>query len=366
MLRLSAEEVRRARARGQRLGATERDAAGALSTLVGVQAQDVAAAGLCLRARTSGLSVNDLVAALEGGDAVLLWTLRGTRHLHHRDDVRWLLGLLGPVFARPGRRAEQLGIAGAVGGAAVEALRRALESEGPLTRAQVRDLLAPVGVDPSGQAPVHVLRRAALEGILCIVPGAGGQERYELLDERVPAGPPVGAGPAAAELVRRYLAAYAPATPADFAAWSGLPAGAVRRAWADVADEVTELETPGGRAWVLTARAEAVVASANAGPLPVSLPGGFDTVLLGYADRGLVVTPENARRVNPGGGMIRPVVLSDGTVVGTWAYRRRGRSHRVEVDPFRTLSPAERDGVTVEVADIGRFLGTDPVLSWAG
>ena len=376
MLRLTAEEVRRARGRGQLLGdrsgdghgvqATHAGVAGVVSRLVGVQAQDVAAAGLCLRARTSGVLAGDVGAALEGGGAVLLWTLRGTRHLHHRDDARWLVGLLGPVFARPSRRAEQLGIGGGVGGAAVEALRRALESIGPLTRPQVRDLLAPVGVDPSGQAPVHVLRRAALEGILCIVPGAGGQERYELLDGRVPPAPTIGAGPAAAELVRRYLAAYAPATPADFATWSGLPAAAARRAWADVADEVTELETPCGPAWMLTAGAEAVAASAGAGPLPVRLPGGFDAVLLGYADRRLVVSPENAHRVNPGGGMIRPVVLSDGGVVGTWAYRRRGRPHTVEVDPFRTLTPAEREGVAAEVTDIGRFLGTEPVLSWAG
>lgn len=211
-----------------------------------------------------------------------------------------------------------------------------------------------------------MLRRAALEGILCIVPGAGGQERYELLDERVPPGPPVGPAPAAAELVRRYLAAYAPATPADFANWSGLPAAAASRAWADVADEVTELETPAGPSWALTAGAEMVAASAAAGPLPVSLPGAFDAVLLGYADRRLVVSPENAHRVNPGGGMIRPVVLSDGGVVGTWAYRRRGRSHAVEVEPLRTLTPAEREGLAAEVADIGRFLGTDPVLSWAG
>jgi len=369
-LRLTAEEVRRARGWGQLLGEgpAGTGAAGVaevLSTLVGVQGQDLAAAGLCLRARTSGLVAVDVGAALSGdGAAVLMWTLRGTRHLHPGDDVRWLLGLLGPVFNRPGRRAEQLGIGGETGRTAVEALRRALESDGPLTRRQVRDLLAPVGVDPSGQAPVHVLRSAALEGILCIVPGAGAQERYELLDERVQASPPVEPAPAAAKLVRRYLAAYAPATPADFAAWSGLPAGSVRRAWADVAGELTEGDTPGGPAWVLTARVEAVVAAAGAGPLPVRLSGGFDTVLLGYADRRLVIDPGNARRVNPGGGIIRPVVVSDGSVVGTWAYRRRGRSHTVEVDPFRPFTPAERSAVVAEVADVGRFLGSDPSLAW--
>lgn len=367
-LRLSAEEVRRARGRGQLLGGPlGPGVAGVASALVGVQAQDLSAAALCVRARTAGSGVaGDLSAALSGdGAAVLLWSLRGTRHLHHRDDVRWLLGLLGPVFSRPGRRAERLGIGGDTGAAAVAALRRALESDGPLTRRQAKDRLAPLGVDRSGQAPVHVVRRAALEGVLCIVPGEGGEERYVLLDDRVPAaGPTLDPGPAGAELARRYLAAYAPVAPADFAAWSGLPAGAVRRAWADLAGEVTRVEGPGGPLWVLAARVDAVVAAAGAGPLPVRLTGAFDPVLLGYADRRLVVAPGHAPRINPGGGMVKPVVVADGAVAGTWAYRRRGPLHQVEVDPFRPFTAAERSAVAAQVADIGRFLGTEPALAW--
>ena len=358
-LRLTASEMRRARAWAQLLGpAGGAGVAEVASGLVGVQAQDLTAAGLCIRARTSGLTAADVRgAAGDGGPVVLTWSLRGTRHLHRRDDVIWLLGLVGPVFGRPGRRADQLGLGGRTGDRAVAALRRAVATAGALTRSEVKDRLAAVGVDPSGQAAIHVVRRAALEGVLCVVAGPDGQERFAALDP----GGPVDPDQAAAELARRYLAAYGPATAGDLAAWSGLPATTVRRAWAAVADEMTAVEGPGGAAWMLTARSEAVAKAAGQ-PLGVRLTGAFDPLWLGHADRTLLMAPEDRPRVNRGGGMVKPLAVGDGAVVGTWGSRRAGARHIVEVDPFRRLTRSESASVAAEVADIGRFLGTSPEL----
>ncbi len=78
-------------------------AAGVVSRVVGVQAQDYGAAALSVRARTSGLDITDVDDALgDHGSMVLTWSLRGTRHLHCKGDVRWLVGLLGPRFGSPG------------------------------------------------------------------------------------------------------------------------------------------------------------------------------------------------------------------------------------------------------------------------
>jgi hypothetical protein len=355
---LSAAAVRRARVRAQGLdgGAGGGGAADVVGRVVGIQAQDAGAAALSIRPRGSGLIMGDVDRALAEGSIVLTWSLRGTRHYHRAEDVRWLVGLFGPVFGRPGRRARQLGIDGSVGERAVGVLRRALADSGPLTRAQVRELLAPVGVDPSGQAPVHVLFRAACEGVLCVVPGprAAGGERYVLLDDWVPPSSGSGSGSApavpAAELARRYLAAFGPAAPADLAAWSGLPAGVVRDAWSAMADDLVEITGPGGDpAWVLRVRAS-VLDGAESEPAPVRMLGGFDTFLLGYADRGLHLPPEHTRSVNAGGGIVRPIVLDDGRVVGTWSFDRR---RAPQVVPF----PGEEPDTAAEVADIARFLG---------
>ncbi len=323
-----------------------------VAATVGIQSQEPTAAALSIRARSRGLVMADVVATLcDTRDVVSTWTLRGTRHWHAAEDVRWLVGLLGPVFNRPGRRAEQLGIAGVAGERAVSALRDALADDGPLTRAQVKDRLAAHGVDPTGQAPIHVIHRAALKGVLCVVPTADGKERYVLLDDWVPPADPAPPDEAAAELVRRYLAAFGPATPADFARWSGLGAPAARAAWDSVAAELAEVADGG---WVLEADAERVEQAAGQ-PVPVRLLGGFDTLVLGYADRSLLVPADRAADVNAGGGLIRPTVLSDGEVVGTWSVR-------AGVDKFRRLSAEERAALDSELADVQRFLADGPVL----
>ena len=326
-----------------------------VAAVAGVQAQDITAAGMSIRARCPGLAVADLAGAVwEERCLVLTWSMRGTRHLHPAADVRWLLEVFGPVFGRPGRRAEQLGIAGASGDRAVAALRDALAAEGMLTRPQVKERLAAVGVDVSGQAPAHVLQRAALEGVLCVLPdphGAHGQERYVLLDDWVPSSKVPSREEAVALLASRYLRAFGPATVADFRAWSGLPAAQAEQGWATVTGGADPPADPGD-------------ATAATRRCPVRLTGGFDTLLLGYADRSLHLAPEHARRVNAGGGLVRPVVLDDGVVVATWRSVR-GAHDAVEVIPFQALSRRALDGIEREVRDIGVFLGREPRLELA-
>jgi hypothetical protein len=326
-----------------------------VAAVAGIQAQDITAAAMSVRARCPGLAVADLAWAVwEERCLVLTWSMRGTRHLHPAADVRWLLKVFGPVFGRPGRRAEQLGIAGASGDRAVAALRDALAAEGMLTRPQVKERLAAVGVDVSGQAPAHVLQRAALEGVLCVLPdphGASGQERYVLLDDWVPSSEVPSREEALVLLASRYLQAFGPAGLQDFRAWSGLPAAQAELGWAAVTGGADLPGAPG----------DALAAPRHC---PVRLTGGFDTLLLGYADRSLHLAPEHARRVNAGGGLVRPVVLDDGVVVATWRYVR-GATDTVEVIPFEALSRRALDGIEREVGDIGVFLGREQRLELA-
>jgi hypothetical protein len=48
-------------------------------------------------------------------------------------------------------------------------------------------------------------------------------------------------------------------------------------------------------------------------------------------------------------------VLADGCVVATWRYLR-SKGQRVEVRPFRELSPDEEAAVAAETAAVRRFL----------
>jgi hypothetical protein len=105
---------------------------------------------------------------------------------------------------------------------------------------------------------------------------------------------------------------------------------------------------PSGPAWVLRDRAGSL-ADIIGERAPVRLLGGFDTFLLGYADRSLHLPAEHAKEVNAGDGILRPIVLDDGRAVATWSF---GRRRPPEVIPF----PDEHPDTAAEAADVVRFL----------
>jgi hypothetical protein len=208
----------------------------AVARVVAVQAQAAQPARLAVRARTGGLVAADVDrAANTERDVVRSWALRGTLHMVAAADLRWMVGLLGPVFVKAGkRRREQLGLDERTCQRALAAIEKVLKGSRPLTRAELVERIADEGVriDPRTQAPPHLLGYAANQGLICRGPDAErGEPTYVLLDEWVPAAPPRDRDDALAELARRYLAGHGPAGVRDFIAWSGLPATDARLAW---------------------------------------------------------------------------------------------------------------------------------------
>jgi hypothetical protein len=322
-----------------------------------MQAQEAPAAALAVRVRSRGLTGAAVEAArVTARTVVRTWAMRGTLHLVATEDLGWLLPLLGPPFVRAMRRRRlELGLDEATCTRGLQLLRAALSARGPLTRAEVVEQLAGHGLPLVGQAAPHLLGRAALEGLICYGPNRGREPTYVLLDDWVPLGRALAPEAARAELVRRYLAAFGPATPEDWAAWSGLPLTTGRAAWQALAGELTEVALDSGPAWLLTARRAWLDDPPSSGPV-VRLLGGYDTYLLGYRRRGGVLDPAHARQVHPGGGVIRPALLVDGRVVGTWRITRSKAGPAVAVAPFAALPTAVQPGLDAEIADVTRFL----------
>jgi hypothetical protein len=331
--------------------------------LCGVQAQDSAAAALSVRARCAGLVAAHVEQARdEERSVVRTWLMRGTLHLAAAEDVGWLLELLGPIFIRSGRgRRAQLGLDEETGARGVRVLDRLLAERGPLTRDEIRQELAAQGIPSAGQATIHLLGLAGLEGRLCYGPVRQGQETFVRLADWIDRGAAVPAEHAPAELARRYLAAYAPATAEDFAAWSGLTLGAARTAWGDLAVQLVEVALPGGPAWMLQSQAGWLDEGWAEGPAVNLLPR-FDTYWLGYTNREWALDPQFARRIFPGGGILHPALLVDGRAAGTWRVKRRRRHIDVSLEPFEALGPEVQPGIEAEVADLGHFLGAEASL----
>jgi DNA glycosylase AlkZ-like len=354
---MRAVAARRMRIRAQGLG-EDRAAtvADAVRGVVALQAQDIRACRLSVRARTEGLTRSDVDGAVAAGRVVRTWAMRGTLHMLAAEDVGWVVGLLGPHFAKRGAgRRRQLGLDDDTSERGVEAIREELKG-GPLTRAELVERIAGHGVviDPRSQAPAHLLGYAAMTGHICRGPEAGGDEpTYVLTRDWVGEQPVVSGEEALARLAARYLTAYGPATVQDLAAWSGLPMGQARAGFEGVASIEVTLE--GERAHVMS-----VMDSPETG---VRLLGHFDTYLLGYRSRELAVPREFDKRIQSGGGFIMPAVLVDGRAVGTWRQARKQGRLMIDIEPFTTIPRRALSGIRAEVADVGRFLGEEAVIT---
>ncbi|MCP2308393.1 MULTISPECIES: DNA glycosylase AlkZ-like family protein [Kitasatospora] len=279
--------------------------AGVARRVAGLQAQDAAAVRRALRVRGVG-DPGEPQRALLAGEVVVTWLMRGTLHLVPAEDARWLVGVFGGRnLAGGARRRRELGLTEDVLAAALEVLPELVER--PLSRAElVRELRGRgVEVDPTGQAPAHLTAYAAAQGVLCRgAEVSAGQPGYRPL----PPGRALAGEAALGELARWHAGAFGPVGPEDFAVWSGLGPTVARRAF-----------TAAG----LIEAAPGLFTLPGAEPPPPGPPlerllGRYDSFLLGYRDRSLMLDPAHARRINAGGGVIRPAVVRDGRIVGTW------------------------------------------------
>lgn len=322
----------------------------------GLQAQDATAGLLSARSRTSGLTLAEgRRARLDERTVVRTWAMRGTLHFLPAEDLGWVLPLFGPVYiARDRTRLRQLGFDTATLELGVRVIRDLLAERGPTTRAPIREALAERGLPSEGQAVVHLLYVAALQGLICCSDDRGaGTHEFVLLDDWIERGPALPRGAALEEIARRYLRAAGPATVEDFIAWSGLPARDAREGWEAIRRDRIEVETDAGPMWVLGSF------EADDGPWDpiVRLLARFDTYLLSYRNRDHFLAAAHARRVLPGGGLLNSTLLVDGRIAGVWQLQRTTRRAAVVIEPFEPLSADVQHAVTEEARDVEGFLG---------
>ena len=312
-----------------------------------------------MRARSAGLDAGMVNRALNDDRSIVrTWLMRGTLHVVSAEDVRWLLHLLGPVFARAGaHRHAQLGLDDDLKARGVAAIRNILGDTGPLTRYELVGRLRKrrVVLDAKTQAPIHLIALAGLLGVVCLGPDRNdGEATYVLLDDWVASARLPSRETALAEVARRYFAAFGPATVDDLSAWSGLPMSEVRSGIAGARAGLAEVSVQGQPGFVPRQPLAWRAASARS---DVRLLPAFDNYLLGYRRRDLAVSPPLLRRLQRGGGWLHPAVVVNGRAVAAWSMRRTGLRGRLTVEPFEALTKAVRDGVDHEASDIGRFLG---------
>jgi hypothetical protein len=158
--------------------------------------------------------------------------------------------------------------------------------------------------------------------------------------------PEIDPAAARAELARRYLHVFAPATPDSFARWAGIRPKPSAAAFDTLGDELIPVRTPVGEAWILAKDERGIRDTPATTAAARLLPSGDAYFLLHGADRALLVPNAKRRnalwtsRVWPG------AVLVDGEIAGTW---RRAHAE-LTIEPWRRLSRAAQQAVEAEAA----------------
>ncbi|MBP2471317.1 hypothetical protein JOF53_000189 [Crossiella equi] len=333
------KQVCAVRMRRHALTTPRTDLAEIAEAMCGVHAQIITAAELSLGLRHPAATRADVRRALwQDHTLVKTFGLRGTVHLLATADLPLWTGALATmpstavyppaVRLSPGQTDE-------VVAALDEVLRTGEHTLAELTP----EVVARTG-DWAGELVVpafngfwprwaQLLAPAAYRGVLCF--GADRDRKTTYTSPlRWGARPALEPAVAQAELLRRYLHAYGPATPAHFAQWLS-----TTRTWADQLfqanrDRLRPVRLHGVDCWL---NADDPFTADEPAPGLCLLPY-FDAYSVGCHPRDLVFPGKaNQRALKRGQAGAYPVVLVDGVVAGVWHQRRSGRRLVVTVEP---------------------------------
>ena len=357
-LNLTAHQARLLRTRAQLLASpTLKLTPGELLTnIFAVQAQNLGAAYQSMGVRSQGLTEAQLAHERQFDSEICWrWSLRGTLHLMTVEDARWFVPLMAEDLVSADQlRLKQLGYTDRLAEKAVDLVLHQIEQYGEQTREEIARLLKDNKLPFEGQATVHILFKAVWQAGVC--PGAdrGKKPTYTLFEKRYGAFKPRPRGEALAELVLRYLKAYSPARPQDFAVWSGVKISEVRSLWPGLQDQITEVEIEGAPNWMLNEQIH-WVNELESQPSVVRLLPYFDTYLLGYAYRELTIPKAFTSRVLKG-GVIDAMVALDGWIIGTWKLTSRRGGLDLSVQYFEEQPKKLQPLIEAEAKNLSRFL----------
>jgi hypothetical protein len=304
--------------------------------LVGVQAQWPRSPYIGIWTRTTGFEHAALERELASAAIVKATVMRQTLHLVTRRDYGLIRAAMSETnFPWESSLAKRLA-----------PVARALTAAGPVTTADAVERLSEH--DLGGLSPGRAWRYARSAAHVVhhhetALWQARPEGRFVALDEpetHEPTG-------ARAEMLRRYLTAFGPATRRDLSAWSMMHVPEISRALERF--DLRRFRDEDGRE--LLDVPDGLLPGADA-PAPVRFLPKWDNVLLAWAERTRIM-PEPYRRVVIGAnGDVAQTFLVDGFVAGTW----RVEEGRIALEPFTRLSRAVRDELEDEAARLEAFL----------
>jgi hypothetical protein len=308
----------------------------AIARLAGMQAQEPRPPFVGLWSRLVDFRHEELLGALRSGAVLRGPLFRATLHLVTDADWSAFRPPCQPTLARAlrvlGKRAETLDLE------RLTASARALLAERPLTAGELRTLLHEAFPDQDERALGYAVR-THVPLTMVATDDRWGFPR----DARFRLAEPANTSEDATELVRRYLAAYGPASVADAQEWSGL--AGLAPTFEAMRAELASFTDERGRA--LFDLPDAPRPSAEE-PAPVRYLPEFDNLVLAHADRSRLIADEHRRHLTTKNLRVNATVLYDGEVCATWTVKRTAKAATLEITPFDQLPTKGRQALEAE------------------
>jgi hypothetical protein len=304
--------------------------------LVGLQAQWPPAPYLGIWTRTTSFDRAELERELAAGTVIKATVMRQTLHLVTPRDYALIRAAMSEQnFQWETALAKRLA-----------PVVRAFATKGPLTSAEAHAHLT--AHDLGGLTAARAWRYA--RGAAHVVHHhetalwkARPEGRFVALDEPEAFDPTE----ARAEVIRRYLTAFGPASLSDLRQWSLLSGPGLKRSIPLL--ELERYRDENGKELLDVPGAPLPDPDT---PAPVRFLPKWDNVLLAFADRTRVL-PEPYRKVVIGNnGDVAQTFLVDGLVAGTWRFEQR----RVVAEPFAKLARETKAELAAEAARLEEFL----------